>query len=84
VTKVAQTTNEKKCTLLRWFGQSRPNLQFVSLSSWLKRNGKKRLNLHLMLANVVKIFDELLKRDNVKINHTISSVDELKRRAYYK
>jgi hypothetical protein len=31
-----------------------------------------------------KIFDELLKNDNIKINHTVSSADELKRRAYYK
>jgi hypothetical protein len=31
-----------------------------------------------------KIFDELLKNGNIKINHTIPSVDELKRRAYCK
>jgi hypothetical protein len=31
-----------------------------------------------------KIFDELLKNSNIKINHTIPSADELKRRAYYK
>jgi hypothetical protein len=28
-----------------------------------------------------KIFDELLKNVNIKINHTVPSVDELKRRA---
>jgi hypothetical protein len=31
-----------------------------------------------------KIFDELLKNGNIKINHTVPSVDELKRRAYCK
>jgi hypothetical protein len=31
-----------------------------------------------------KIFDELLKNDNIKINHTVPSADELKRRAYCK
>jgi hypothetical protein len=31
-----------------------------------------------------KIFDELLKNGNIKINHTIPSADELKRRAYCK
>jgi hypothetical protein len=31
-----------------------------------------------------KIFDELLKNGNIKINDTIPSVDKLKCRAYYK
>jgi hypothetical protein len=31
-----------------------------------------------------KIFDELFKNVNIKINHTVPSTDELKRRAYYK
>jgi hypothetical protein len=31
-----------------------------------------------------KIFDELLKTGNIKINHIVPSADELKRRAYYK
>jgi hypothetical protein len=31
-----------------------------------------------------KIFDELLKNGNIKINHIVPSVDELKRRAYCK
>jgi hypothetical protein len=31
-----------------------------------------------------KIFDELLKNGNIKINHIVPSTDELKRRAYYK
>jgi hypothetical protein len=31
-----------------------------------------------------KIFDELLKSDNIKISHTIMYVDELKGRAYCK
>jgi hypothetical protein len=31
-----------------------------------------------------KIFEELLKNANIKINHIIPSIDELKRRAYCK
>jgi hypothetical protein len=31
-----------------------------------------------------KIFDEVLKNGNIKINHTVPSADELKRRAYCK
>jgi hypothetical protein len=31
-----------------------------------------------------KIFDELLKNGNIKMNHTVPSADELKRRAYCK
>jgi hypothetical protein len=31
-----------------------------------------------------KIFDGLLKNGNIKINHTVPSADELKRRAYCK
>jgi hypothetical protein len=31
-----------------------------------------------------KIFDELLKNGNIKINHIVPSADELKRRAYCK
>jgi hypothetical protein len=31
-----------------------------------------------------RIFDELLKNGNIKINHTVPSADELKRRAYCK
>jgi hypothetical protein len=31
-----------------------------------------------------KIFDELLKNDNIKINHTVPPVDELKCRTYCK
>jgi hypothetical protein len=37
-----------------------------------------------MLVNVIKIFDELLKNGNIKINHTFPSADELKCRAYCK
>jgi hypothetical protein len=31
-----------------------------------------------------KLFDKLLKKGNIKINHTVPSADKLKRRAYYK
>jgi hypothetical protein len=44
----------KKCTLLRWFGQSMPNLWLVLLYNQFKRNDKKRSSLHLRLASVIK------------------------------
>ena len=31
-----------------------------------------------------RIFDELAKLEKIKFSHTIPSVDEIKRRAYYK
>jgi hypothetical protein len=48
---------------------------------------KKRQEDVKFIYNVGKcdrIFDELLKSGNIKINHTIPSAGELKRRAYYK
>jgi hypothetical protein len=44
----------RKYTRLKWFGQSRSNLRLVPSYSQFKRNGKRRLNLHLMLVNVTK------------------------------
>jgi hypothetical protein len=57
--------------------------QFVPLYSRFKINSKKRLNLCLMLANVIKYSMNYSRVATLK-NHTISSTDELKRHAYYK
>jgi hypothetical protein len=69
--------------LLKWFGQSRPNHQLVPPYSRFKRNDKRRLNLHLMLVNVIKYLMNYSKMA-VKINHTVPSSDKLKHRAYCK
>ena len=39
---------------VEWFGQNRPSLWLVPSYSRFERNGKRRLNLHLMLANVTR------------------------------
>jgi hypothetical protein len=55
--------------------------------SFLQSDQKKRQEKVKFTFNVGKchkIFDELLKNGNIKINHTVSSTDELKRRAYCK
>jgi hypothetical protein len=76
-------TNHKRCTSLSWFGRNMLNLQVVPLCSRFKTNSKKRINL-FNVGKCDKIFDELLKNVNIKINHTIPSTDELKHRAYCK
>jgi hypothetical protein len=47
-----------------------------------KRQEKVRFTFNVGKCD--KIFDELLKNGNIKINHTVPSADELKRRAYCK
>jgi hypothetical protein len=41
-------------TLPKWFGPSRPNLLLVTPYSQFKINDRKKLNLDLMLANVIR------------------------------
>jgi hypothetical protein len=55
--------------------------------SSLQRVQKKRQEEVKFTFNVGKcdkIFDELLKNGNIKINHIVRSADKLKRRAYCK
>jgi hypothetical protein len=64
-----------------------PKQAKCSACSSLQPIQKKRQEEVKFIFNVGKcdkIFDELLKNDNIKINHTVPSVDELKRRAYCK
>jgi hypothetical protein len=83
VTKVARTANQKKYTRLKWFGQSRPNLWLVLPYSRFKKR-QEEVKFTFNVGKCDKIFDELLKNDNIKINHTVPPTDELKRRAYCK
>jgi hypothetical protein len=64
--------------LLSLFGQQRSNFLHFLLCSRFKRIDKKKLNLLLMLSNAIKIFDELVKNDNIKLTHNIPLMDELK------
>jgi hypothetical protein len=77
-------TNLQIYVPLNLFGQQRPNLNLVLLYSLFIIITKKKLNLFLMLLSVIKIFDELVKSDNIKVTHTLPPLDELKRRAYCK
>jgi hypothetical protein len=47
-------------------------------------NQQEEVNFTFNVAKCDKIFDELLKNDNIKLTHTIPPPDELKRRAYCK
>jgi hypothetical protein len=76
-------TNQQKYTRLKWFGQNKPNLRLVPPYIQFKRNGKRRLSLRLMLANVTKYLMNY-SNGNIKIKHIVPSTDELKRRAYCK
>jgi hypothetical protein len=63
---------------------TRPNLLHVLLYIRFKRIDKQRLNFTFNVAKCDKIFDELLKNDNIKLTHDVSPMDELKRHAYFK
>jgi hypothetical protein len=70
-------TNQQKYTRLKWFGQSRPNL-------WLQKKQQEEVKFTFNVGKCDKIFDELLKNDNIKINHIVPSTDKLKHCAYCK
>jgi hypothetical protein len=50
----------------------------------VKKKQQEEVKFTFNVGKCDKIFDELLKNDNIKINHTVPSTDELKRRAYCK
>jgi hypothetical protein len=47
----------------------------------VQKNRQEEVKFTFNVAKCDKIFDELLKSDNIKITHTIPSMDEFKRRA---
>ena len=77
-------TNHKRCTSLRWFGRNRLNPHLVPLCSLFKKKRQEENKFTFNVSKCGKIFDKLLKNDNIKINHIIPSADKLKRRAYCK
>jgi hypothetical protein len=50
----------------------------------VQKKRQKEVKFTFNVGKCDKIFDELLKSDNIKINYTIPFADELKRRAYCK
>jgi hypothetical protein len=50
----------------------------------VQKNRQEEIKFTFNVAKCDKIFDELLKNDNIKLTHTIPPIDELKRRAYCK
>jgi hypothetical protein len=50
----------------------------------VQKNRQKEVKFTFIVAKCDKVFDELLKSGNIKINHTMPSAKELKRRAYRK
>jgi hypothetical protein len=50
----------------------------------VQKNRQEEVKFTFNVAKCNKIFDELLKDGNIKLTHTISPMDELKRRAYCK
>lgn len=67
---------------LVWLGKTKP-AAFSSLQL-VQKNRQEEVNFTFNVAKYHKIFDELLKTRNIKIIHTIPTLDELKICAYCK
>jgi hypothetical protein len=50
----------------------------------IRKNRQVEVKFTFNVAKCDKIFDELLKNGNIKLNHNIPPMEELKRRAYCK
>jgi hypothetical protein len=50
----------------------------------IQRNRQEEVNFTFNVAKCDKIFDELVKSDNIKMTRTIPPADELKRKTYCK
>jgi hypothetical protein len=66
---------------LVWSTQAKPSA--CSSLQPVKKN-RQEVKFTFNVAKCDKIFDELVKNDNIKTMHTIPPLDELKRRAYCK
>jgi hypothetical protein len=67
---------------LVWLAQAKPSA-CSSLQS-IQKNQQEEVKFTFNVVKCDKIFDELLKNDNIKLTHTIPPLDELKRRTYCK
>jgi hypothetical protein len=50
----------------------------------VQKNRQEEIKFIFNVAKCNRIFDELLKNGNIKLTHTIPTMEELKRRAYCK
>jgi hypothetical protein len=50
----------------------------------IQKNRQEEMKFTFNVTKCDRIFDELIKNGNIKLTHTIPSMDELKRRAYCK
>jgi hypothetical protein len=50
----------------------------------VQKKRQEEVKFTFIVGKCDKLFDELLKNGNIKINHIVPSTDELKRRAYCK
>jgi hypothetical protein len=62
----SSSDDESKEVYVKWFGPSRPNLRLVPPCSRFKRNNRRRLSLHLMLANVIRYSMNYLKMSTLR------------------
>jgi hypothetical protein len=74
--------NQQRYTLLSLPKQAKSSA--CSSLQPVQKKQQEEIKFTFNVGKCDKIFDELLKNGNIKINHTIPSVDELKRRAYCK
>jgi hypothetical protein len=75
--------NQKRYTLSKWFGPSRPSLWLIPPCNRFKKR-QEDVKFTFNVGKCDKIFDELLKNDNIKIIHIVPPADELMRHAYCK
>ena len=50
----------------------------------IKKNQREEAHFTFDVSKCDRLFDELLRSENIKSSHVISSLEELKRRAYCK
>jgi polyhydroxyalkanoate synthesis regulator phasin len=76
-----ESTN--KCTTeLVWPIKSKPSPS--SSLHPVQKNQQEEVKFTFNVAKCDKIFDELVKSGNIKVTHTLTLLDELKKHAYYK
>jgi hypothetical protein len=84
VARVARTTNQKRFTLPKMDWPKQAKFSACSSLQPVQKKWSEEVKFTFNVGKCDKIFDELLKNDNIKINHTVPPANELKRRAYCK
>jgi hypothetical protein len=84
VTKAARMTNQQRYTRLKMVWPTQNKSSACSSLQPVQKKRQEEIKFTFNVGNCDKIFDELLKNGNIKINHIVPSADELKCRAYCK